>query len=31
LGTLMTTEAAIHVVGNDKPSVVYRMQVLCRG
>ena len=29
-GTLMTSEAAIHVVGNDKPSVVYRFQVLYR-
>lgn len=30
-GTLMTSEVAIHVVGNDKPSVSYRMQVLYRG
>jgi hypothetical protein len=30
-GTLMTSEAAIHVVGNEKPSVLYRMQVLYRG
>lgn len=30
-GTLMTSEAAIHVVGSDKPSVLYRMQVLYRG
>jgi acyl dehydratase len=27
-GTLVTTEAAIHVVGNDKPSVLYQMLVL---
>ena len=30
-GTLITSEAAIHVVGNEKPSVLYRMQVLYRG
>ena len=30
-GTLMTSEAAIHVVGNEKPSVLYRLQVLYRG
>jgi hypothetical protein len=28
---LMTSEAAIHVVGNEKPSVLYRLQVLYRG
>jgi acyl dehydratase len=30
-GTLLTSEAAIHVVGAEKPSVLYRMQVLYRG
>ena len=30
-GTLVTCEVAIHVVGNEKPSVLYRMQVLYRG
>jgi acyl dehydratase len=30
-GTLVTCEVAIHVVGNKKPSVLYRMQVLYRG
>jgi acyl dehydratase len=27
-GTLITTELAIHVVGNDKPSLLYNMQIL---
>ena len=27
-GTLVTTELAVHVVGNDKPSLLYQMQVL---
>jgi acyl dehydratase len=27
-GTLLTTELAIHVVGNDKPSLLYNMQIL---
>ena len=27
-GTLITTELAIHVVGNDKPSLLYKMQIL---
>jgi acyl dehydratase len=27
-GTLVTTELAIHVVGNDKPSLLYNMQIL---
>jgi acyl dehydratase len=30
-GTLLTSEAAVHVVGADKPSLVYRMQVLYQG
>jgi hypothetical protein len=30
-GTLMTSEAAIHVVGAEKPSVLYRFQVLYQG
>ena len=27
-GTLVTTELALHVVGNDKPSILYNMQIL---
>ena len=27
-GTLITTELAVHVVGNDKPSLLYEMQIL---
>ena len=27
-GTLITTELAVHVVGNDKPSLLYQMQIL---
>jgi acyl dehydratase len=27
-GTLVTTELAVHVVGNDKPSLLYNMQIL---
>jgi acyl dehydratase len=27
-GTLVTTEIAVHVVGNDKPSLLYNMQIL---
>jgi acyl dehydratase len=27
-GTLVTTELAVHVVGNEKPSVLYNMQIL---
>ena len=27
-GTLITTELAVHVVGNDKPSLLYKMQIL---
>jgi acyl dehydratase len=27
-GTLITTELAIHVVGNEKPSLLYEMQIL---
>jgi acyl dehydratase len=27
-GTLLTTELAVHVVGNDKPSLLYNMQIL---
>ncbi len=27
-GTLITTEIAIHVVDNDKPSLLYKMQIL---
>ena len=27
-GTLLTTEVAIHVVGNEKPSLLYKMQIL---
>lgn len=27
-GTLVTTEIAVHVVGNDKPSILYNMQIL---
>jgi acyl dehydratase len=27
-GTLITTELALHVVGNDKPSILYNMQIL---
>lgn len=27
-GTLVTTELAVHVVGNDKPSILYNMQIL---
>lgn len=27
-GTLVTTELAIHVVGNEKPSLLYNMQIL---
>jgi acyl dehydratase len=30
-GTLVTSEAAIHVVGAEKPSVLYRLQVLYQG
>jgi acyl dehydratase len=30
-GTLITTEVAIHVVGNEKPSVLYQMLVLYMG
>lgn len=30
-GTLMTSEAAIHVIGAEKPSVLYRFQVLYQG
>jgi acyl dehydratase len=27
-GTLVTTELALHVVGNEKPSILYNMQIL---
>jgi acyl dehydratase len=27
-GTLLTTEVAVHVVGNEKPSLLYKMQIL---
>jgi hypothetical protein len=27
-GTLVTTELAVHVVGSDKPSLLYNMQIL---
>jgi acyl dehydratase len=27
-GTLLTTELAVHVVGNEKPSLLYTMQIL---
>jgi acyl dehydratase len=27
-GTLVTTELAVHVVGNEKPSLLYNMQIL---
>ena len=27
-GTLVTTELAVHAVGNEKPSLLYKMQVL---
>jgi hypothetical protein len=30
-GTLVTTETAVNVVGNDKPSVLYQMLVLYMG
>ena len=30
-GTLVTTEAAVHVVGAEKPSILYRLQVLYQG
>ncbi len=30
-GTLLTTEMAIHVVGNDKPALTYKMQILYQG
>jgi acyl dehydratase len=30
-GTLLTSEAAVHVVGVDKPSLLYQMQVLYQG
>lgn len=30
-GTLVTSEVAIHVVGAEKPSVLYRLQVLYQG
>lgn len=30
-GTLVTTETAVHVVANDKPSLTYRAKVLYQG
>jgi acyl dehydratase len=30
-GTLVTSEWAVHVVGNEKPSVLYKMQILYQG
>ena len=30
-GTLVTTEIAVHVVGNDKPSVLYNMLIMYMG
>lgn len=30
-GTLVTTEIAVHVVGNDKPSILYNMLIMYMG
>ncbi len=30
-GTLLNTEVAVHVVGNDKPALIYQMLVLYMG
>lgn len=30
-GTLLTTEIAVHVVGNDTPSLLYKMLILYQG
>lgn len=30
-GTLITTEIAVHVVGSEKPSLLYKMQILYMG
>ena len=30
-GTLVTSEIAVHVVGAEKPSILYRMQILYQG